>query len=72
MRSDDWFPKQDGGEDFSNSLTQRTEELYRTPESEPDSEGLIECPVLILRDIVVFPHMISPVFITPGPNLLAI
>ncbi len=72
MRSDDWFPKQDGGEDFSNSLHQRTEELYRTPESEPDSEGLIECPVLILRDIVVFPHMISPVFITPGPNMLAI
>ncbi len=72
MRSDDWFPKQEGGEDFSNSLHQRTEELYRTPESEPDSEGLIECPVLILRDIVVFPHMISPVFITPGPNMLAI
>ncbi len=72
MRSDDWFPKQDSGEDFSNSLHQRTEELYRTPESEPDSEGLIESPVLILRDIVVFPHMISPVFITPGQNLLAI
>jgi ATP-dependent Lon protease len=72
MRSDDWFPRQDNSEEFSSALHQRTEELYRIPEGEVDSEGFIECPVLILRDIVVFPHMISPIFITPGPNLLAI
>jgi ATP-dependent Lon protease len=28
--------------------------------------------VLILHDIVVFPKMISPILVTPGPNLLAI
>jgi ATP-dependent Lon protease len=72
MRSDDWFPRQESSEEFSSALHQRTEELYRIPESEIDSEGYIECPVMILRDIVVFPHMISPIFITPGPNLLAI
>jgi ATP-dependent Lon protease len=72
MRSDDWFPRQDNSEEFSSALHQRTEELYRIPEGEVDSEGVIECAVLILRDIVVFPHMISPIFITPGPNLLAI
>jgi ATP-dependent Lon protease len=72
MRSDDWFPRQESSEEFSSALHQRTEELYRIPECEVDSEGYIECPVLILRDIVVFPHMISPIFITPGPNLLAI
>jgi ATP-dependent Lon protease len=72
MKSDDWFPRQENTEEFSSALHQRTEELYRIPECEIDSEGLIECPVLILRDIVVFPHMISPIFITPGPNLLAI
>jgi len=71
-RPDDWLPHQEGGEDIASSLHQRTEELYQVPVAEPDHDGLIECPVLILRDIVVFPHMISPVFITPGPNLFAI
>ena len=28
--------------------------------------------MLVLRDIVVFPRMVSPIFITPGANLLAI
>jgi ATP-dependent Lon protease len=72
MKSDDWFSRQDSSEEYSSAIHQRTEELYRIPESEPDSDGLIDCPVIILRDIVVFPRMISPIFITPGPNLLAI
>ena len=72
MKSDEWFPRQENSEDYSSSLQQRTEELYRIPDGEPDEEGLIDLAVLVLRDIVVFPHMISPIFITPGPNLLAI
>jgi ATP-dependent Lon protease len=69
---DEWFPRQEGSEDYSNSLHQRTEELYRIPDSITDENGLLECPVLMLRDIVVFPRMVSPVFIAPSPNLLAI
>jgi ATP-dependent Lon protease len=72
MKSDEWFPRQENSEDYSSSLQQRTEELYRIPDGEPDEEGLIDLAVLVLRDIVVFPHMISPIFITPGSNLLAI
>ncbi len=72
MKSDDWFSRQDSPEEYTSSLHQRTEELYRVPDSTPDDNGLIEGPVLILRDIVVFPRMISPVFVTPGPNLLGI
>lgn len=72
MRSDDWFQKPENSEEFVSSLHQRTEELYQIPDCEPDENGWIECPVLVLRDIVVFPRMISPIFITPGPNLLAI
>jgi len=56
----------------SAALHQRTEELYAIPDGIPDEDGLLECPVVVLRDIVVFPHMISPIFITPGSNLLAI
>jgi ATP-dependent Lon protease len=71
MKSDDWFSKRDS-DDLTSVLHQRTEELYGVPDLEPDDDGYIEGPAIILRDIVVFPHMISPVFITPGSNLLAI
>lgn len=55
MKSDEWFPRQENSEDYSSSLQQRTEELYRIPDGEPDEEGLIDLAVLVLRDIVVFP-----------------
>ncbi len=67
----DWFQSNDD-EDYSASLHQRTEELYRIPSQEPDSNGLIEAPVLLLRDIVIFPRMIAPIFISDGPNHKAI
>jgi ATP-dependent Lon protease len=72
MKPEDDYSRQDNPEDFSSALHQRTEELYRIPDSMVGPDGLIECPVLVLRDIVVFPHMISPIIITPGTNLLAI
>lgn len=68
---DDWS-RSDMPEDFASGLHQRTEELYRIPDAEPDRDGLIEGPVFIMRDMVVYPRMISPAFIEPGPNLLAI
>jgi ATP-dependent Lon protease len=72
MRSEDWTQRPEDPEEYSSSIHQRTEELYRIPDSEPDSEGCIEAPVLVLRDVVIYPRMISPIFVTPGPNLLAI
>ena len=73
MNSDDWFARMDASDDMTSAaLHQRTEELYAIPDGLPDEDGLLECPVVVLRDIVVFPHMISPIFITPGPNLLAV
>lgn len=68
----DWIPNDENVEAFASSLHQRTEELYRIPDSVPDQDGMIECPVLMLQDIVIFPRMITPIFVTPGPNLLAI
>jgi ATP-dependent Lon protease len=71
MKNDEWMPRPED-EDFASSLHQRTDELYRIPNATPNEDGLIECPVLALRDLVVFPRMISPIFITPGPSLLAV
>ena len=72
MPSQDWFNQQESPEDMANALHQRTEELYRIDNTEVDAEGVFECNAILLRDIVVFPHMISPIFIVPGANLFAI
>jgi ATP-dependent Lon protease len=72
MKMGDWFSREEDADALASTLHQRTEELYRIPDSEPDEEGLIECPVLMLRDIVVYPHMIAPAFITPDTNFEAI
>ncbi len=72
MKKEKWFPKDSDGEELSSSIHQRTEELYQVPDLEPDENGLVECAAMVMRDIVVYPRMVSPIFITPGSNLLAI
>lgn len=71
MRDQDWYF---GEEDdtFGEALHRRTEELYTVPDAVPNDDGLIECPVLPLRDLVVFPHMVSPIFVGRETSLLAI
>jgi len=56
----------------NNNFSQRTDELYRVPNAAPDEEGCIEALVLPLRDIVIFPHMVTPVFLGREASLLAI
>lgn len=71
MRSNDWYLRDDE-DDFGEALHRRTEELYNVPDALPDEDGLIECPVLPLRDLVVYPHMVSPVFLSQESALLAV
>ncbi len=59
-------------DNFDLTLSQRTEELYRIPNREPDAEGFIEAAVLPLRDLVVFPRMVSPIFVGREGSLLAV
>ena len=59
-------------ENFNNTLSQRTEELYRVPNTETDAEGFIEVIVLPMRDMVIFPRMVSPIFISNENALRAI
>ncbi|GAB4503874.1 MAG: endopeptidase La [Anaerolineales bacterium] len=65
----DWENEED---DFNLALSQRTEELYRIPTMTPDSDGLITAIVLPLRDLVVFPRMVSPIFVGREASLNAI
>jgi ATP-dependent Lon protease len=71
MRNNDWYFRDDE-EEYGDALHRRTEELYSVQDALPDEDGLIECPVLPLRDMVVFPHMVSPLFVGRESSLLAI
>ncbi len=70
MSDHNWISPDD--EEFSDAMHRRTEELYRVQNSPLDDEGLIEGPVISLRDVVVFPHMISPIFVGREKTLWAI
>ncbi|HEX8991916.1 MAG TPA: LON peptidase substrate-binding domain-containing protein, partial [Anaerolineales bacterium] len=69
MPQPDWN-EEDGN--FNLALSQRTEELYRVSNLEANEEGLIEAAVLPLRDLVVFPRMVSPIFVGRESSLLAV
>ena len=71
MRDNDWYLNDDE-DDFGEAVHRRTEELYQVQDAEPDANGLIECPVLPLRDLVVFPHMVAPIFVGREATLMAI
>jgi ATP-dependent Lon protease len=72
MKNHDWYIRNEDDEEFGEALHRRTEELYHVPDAVPDEDGIIECPVLPLRDLVVFPRMVSPVFVGRETSLLAI
>jgi len=65
----DWNEEEDN---FDVTLSQRTEELYRVPNMEPNADGLIEAVILPLRDMVIFPRMVSPIFVGREASLLAV
>ncbi len=58
--------------EFPDAMNRRAEELYDVVEAEPDEDGLIECPLLPLRDTVMFPHMVTPFFVGREKSLAAI
>ncbi len=70
MKQNDWSFENE--EAFNAAFSQRTDELYRVPNATPDEDGCIEALVLPLRDIVIFPHMVTPVFLGREASLLAI
>jgi ATP-dependent Lon protease len=58
--------------ELTDALSRRADELYDVAEAEPDQDGLIECPLLPLRDMVLFPHMLTPLFVGREKSLAAI
>lgn len=56
--------------DLSGALSQRTEELYRVPTSQAGADGTVTLIGVPLRDLVIFPRMVSPLFIGNEASLL--
>ena len=65
----EWNEEEDN---FELTLSQRTEELYRIPNRELDEDGMIQAAVLPLRDLIIFPRMVSPIFVGREASLLAV
>ncbi|MBQ6505414.1 MAG: endopeptidase La [Flexilinea sp.] len=55
-------------QDLVSSLSQRTEELFRIPDADVDEDGTFFASIVVLQNNVVFPRMISPVFIEQEGN----
>jgi ATP-dependent Lon protease len=70
MSNKDWFFREE--DEFGETLHRRTEELYSVQDALADEEGFIECPAIPLRDLVIFPRMVSPIFVGREGSLLAI
>ena len=58
----------DNYQDLVSSLSQRTEELFRIPDADVDEDGTFLASIVVLQNNVVFPRMISPVFIEQEGN----
>jgi ATP-dependent Lon protease len=70
MPGKNWLPQED--DEYSDAMRRRTEELYGIEDLPLDENGLIEAPVLPLRDMVVYPQMISPLFVGREKTIWAI
>ena len=57
--------------DFPELFPDLGEEIFDQPITE-DQDGIIECPFLALRDVVLFPQMVMPLFIGRERSLAAI
>jgi ATP-dependent Lon protease len=58
--------------EFGGVISRRTEELYGILDASLDDGGLFDALVLPLRDIVLYPKLLTPLFVVHEPSLLAV
>jgi len=71
MNDQDWYSQIEGALD-TEELHQRAEQLENIPDMAPNEEGIIFCPVLPLREVIVFPHMVVPLPVGRSTTMQAI
>ncbi len=72
MSDEQWFPPSDDEDELFGNIHQRTEELYRIINRETNEMGVFTSPAFVMNDVVVFPRMISPIFLSDEASHLAI
>ncbi len=70
MANENRFPI--GGDDFNIPMRHRSDELYQFPNFETDENGEFESAAILIRDLIIYPHMITPILINEGVNYNAI
>ena len=70
MTNENWFIN--NREEFDIPYKYRSDEFYQFPNFEPDENGEFECAAIIVRDLVVFPKMMTPILVDEGLNYNAI
>ena len=70
MMNENWFLENQ--DDFDIPYKYRSDEFYQFPNFEPDENGEFECAAIIVRDLIVFPRMMTPILIDAGLNYSAI
>ncbi len=58
--------------DIGDSMSRRADELYQVEDAPLNEEGLIELAVLPLRDVVLYPNMVTPLFVGHDPTIGAV
>jgi len=53
-------------------ISRRTEELFDVADAQLDSDGLMTLPVLPLRDVVLYPNLLTPLFVVNENSLLGV
>jgi ATP-dependent Lon protease len=72
MSDEHWLPPSEDEDELFGNIHQRTEELYRIVNRDNDENGVFISPAFILKDVVIFPRMISPIFLSDETSHLAI
>ncbi len=70
MDENNWDPYNE--DEFAEAMQRRTEELYSVKDLLPNEQGMIDGAVLAMRDVVIYPHMVSPIFVGREQTLWAI
>ncbi|MCX6071569.1 MAG: LON peptidase substrate-binding domain-containing protein, partial [Chloroflexi bacterium] len=58
--------------ELGDPMGRRADELYQIEDAPLDSNGCLECSVLPLRDVVLYPNMVTPLFVSQESTLRAI
>jgi ATP-dependent Lon protease len=72
MKDEHWPPQADDEDELLGNIHKRTEELYRISNRDADNADHFLSPAFVLKDMVVFPRMISPIFISDEVSSQAI